>query len=259
MPIDNESYRDRLKDIEGNPLLQRYISLEKLVSMLHKQSLFFTRVDCLLDDPFEGTSPKIVRKGLRRWYESHRDAGHYKLPMTDEIIEQSIKDFEQGIESERALVTVNCWHNRPTENALMWKSYSTNNNGIMIVTDYNRLVNSLEIAQESIQSSEVLYADYESDENINFGSTLYAVIYKRHFFSDEKEIRLIHQVSQVNWVHDWVSEECQQGVYIKANIDELIKEIRVAPFAPDWYLEVVKSVCEKYGLRKEVLRSSLAK
>ena len=40
-------------------------------------------------------------------------------------------------------------------------------------------------------------------------------------------------------------------------MDVLIDKIYVAPQTPDWQLNLVKSIVEKYGLGKEVVRSIL--
>lgn len=53
------------------------------------------------------------------------------------------------------------------------------------------------------------------------------------YISYEKEVRLIHEVQQEDWVHDWESEKYHNGVMNNVNIDELIKEIVISPFSPD--------------------------
>ena len=255
MPVNNEYYA--VNKIEGNPQLQRYVSLEKFISMLHRSSLFFTRID-RLEDSFEGTSPKVVRLGIRAFYERMNKRNYLTVPMTDEAIKKNIEQLEAHTEMMRALYVVNCWHRREVENALMWKSYAANNSGIMIKSDYTKIIDALKITELQVQTSFVKYADYDKDRTIDFGNGLHPMIYKRQFFSDENEIRLIHQVSNERWIHDWGNEESQEGIYVKINLEELIGELRIAPLAPNWYLDVVKSVCEKFGLSKPVLRSSLA-
>jgi hypothetical protein len=256
MPIDNEHYA--VYKVEGNPQLQRYISFEKFVSLISRQTLFFTRVD-KLEDPFEGTSPKIVRLGLRHFYEQRNREGFFTVPMTDEVIEKNIKQHEEHTEKMRALYVINCWHKRESENALMWKAYSTTNSGIMIKSCYERVVNSLKDAEEKIQSSFVKYKDFENDRRMDFGNGLHPIINKTNFYSDETEIRFVHQVPNERWVHNWADEESQDGIYIKVNVDEMIEEIRVAPFAPARYIDIIKAVCEKFGVSKPISRSALAK
>lgn len=255
MPIDNNLRR--VFEIDGNPQLQRYLSLEKFISMLQRSSLFFTRID-RLEDNYEGISPKVVRLGLKAFYEHQNKRGFFTVPMTEDVINKNIERHEAETEKHRALFVVNCWHKNEIENALMWKSYSANNNGIMIRSDYRRICDSLNETENSIQISLIKYADFDNDRTIDFGNMLHPIIYKRHFYSSENEIRLIHQVSNKQWVHDWENEESQDGIYVSVKVEELIKEIVVAPLAPEWYLDVVKSVCEKFELLKPVLRSSLA-
>jgi len=44
---------------------------------------------------------------------------------------------------------------------------------------------------------------------------------------------------------------------LEVNIHHLIKEIRVSPYASSWFFELVKSVCKKYDLDTEIVRSKI--
>lgn len=256
MPIDNQHHA--VYPIKENYVLQRYMSLEKFISLISKASLFFTRLD-KLEDPFEGTTPKIVKARYIEQQKELRESGYFTVEVSDEIIEKNYEEYIQLGEKFRALNTVNCWHIRREENALMWKAYAANNNGIMIKSDYNRLARSFEKTPESIQSSLVSYKDYETDHTIPFGNTTFLAIHKTKFYSDENELRLIYKVTDDMWVHNWEEEESSYGVNIGVDTNALIEEIRLAPFTPKWYLDVVKSICDKFQLDKKVLRSSLEK
>ena len=48
------------------------------------------------------------------------------------------------------------------------------------------------------------------------------------------------------------------GAYYEVDLSLLIKEVIVAPFAPDWFLELVKSVTTRYNFTFNVVRSTQA-
>jgi hypothetical protein len=57
-------------------------------------------------------------------------------------------------------------------------------------------------------------------------------------------IILIHEIiPPFGWEHDWAKEEVEDGKYIKMNVDFLIDEIIIAPFAPNWYYTLIKDLC----------------
>jgi hypothetical protein len=91
---------------------------------------------------------------------------------------------------------------------------------------------------------------------------LFPYLCKRKSFEHEKELRALIWTPQheKNWVgsprvnkfHD------KNGLYVPVNLNELISRIFVAPTAPLWILELLESIIEKYGLKKDVIQSDLA-
>jgi hypothetical protein len=64
----------------------------------------------------------------------------------------------------------------------------------------------------------------------------------------------------INW--DLIEDEINSvkympGIYIPVDINILIDEIYVAPTSPDWFLEVIQTVCEKFSLGRIPRRSDL--
>ena len=48
------------------------------------------------------------------------------------------------------------------------------------------------------------------------------------------------------------------GNYYEVDLSLLIQEVVVSPYAPDWLLELVRSVVIRYDLQVPVVRSDLA-
>jgi hypothetical protein len=47
------------------------------------------------------------------------------------------------------------------------------------------------------------------------------------------------------------------GLYVPVDIEKLVNEIYVSPTSPDWFLEVVSAVCDKFSLKRAPVRSDL--
>ena len=48
------------------------------------------------------------------------------------------------------------------------------------------------------------------------------------------------------------------GIYYEVDLSLLIKEVIIAPFAQDWFVELVNSVVDRYGLNIPIVKSALA-
>ena len=86
----------------------------------------------------------------------------------------------------------------------------------------------------------------------------------RKSFEHEVELRAISQElplvaipDSLNFRYDATAVPVP-GKAIRISLEELIREVRVSPTAPDWFLKTVASLVEKYGLAFTVGRSKLA-
>lgn len=245
--------------VVGNPTICRYIDVRKFISMLLKKSLFFVRIS-KLDDPYEGTYPKITRQKRIEWYQDHLRKNPEVRRLSDDEIQQNVLDSEQMDLLIREITCINSWHNFEKENFLLWKSYSNIDAGVAILSTYNKLHDQLNLVKEKdFTISRVEYGNYESGY-FGHGNSNLAFIHKPDFYSDEKEIRAIIELQhEAGWIHDWENEENENGIYVPVNLDILIDEIIVAPFAPKWYFEIIQSLNKKYDLNKPVRYSALRK
>ncbi|MDQ3109253.1 MAG: hypothetical protein M3R17_05120 [Bacteroidota bacterium] len=241
--------------IEGDPVICRYMDFTRLTSLLDRKALFFTRSD-KQEDAFEGRYPSNQGKIRKGWYEDMRRMGHFEN-LDDEKIDKAVEEYEQYIVKIRALMTINCWHKNYEENALMWRSYCNTTSGIMIKSTYSKLIKCLGNPSEQIFVSEVRYPNYNKDL-IPDGNSLSPFVHKQHYYAQEQEVRLLHEVSQVGWFHDWSIEESENGVYIKCDLDILIDEVIIAPHAELWYVKLVEGILDKYNCKKTIARSGLA-
>lgn len=56
-----------------------------------------------------------------------------------------------------------------------------------------------------------------------------------------------------NLYHDNIN-----GVYYEVDLSKLIQKVIVSPFAPDWFLDLVKSVTSRYNFNFNIERSTQA-
>lgn len=71
--------------------------------------------------------------------------------------------------------------------------------------------------------------------------------YKIKSFEHEKEVRAIIKKHGLN----------KNGIYIPVDIDKLIDGIYVSPYASEWFVDVVKSVVNKYNINIPVSYSQM--
>src|SRR5579864_3674448 len=108
---------------DGSVRLWRYMDLAKLLSLLTREALFFSRVD-LLGDPFEGS--------LTRYLQLKRERHHALLRKRGKPIRLRA-GASALVETRIANTIISCWHMNDTESAAMWRLYVTGNEGVAIV------------------------------------------------------------------------------------------------------------------------------
>ncbi|MEQ8417716.1 MAG: hypothetical protein RIB71_24745 [Imperialibacter sp.] len=257
MPIDRHSDTSpRFFEPEEHVELAKYIDITKFLSLLKDQQLFFCRLD-KLEDRFEGTMPKISRNDFIDFYKHVRDVENFfDSPLTDEQVEKKVDNDLKLREKFKSLNCINCWNEFKGESYALWKIYSDLNQGIMIKSSFKRIIRGFEGSRENIYCSRVKYIDYEKD-SIDIGNIMTPVVHKHKAYSYENEIRLIHQVSEVGWIHDWENEKFESGVKVSVNLQELFNEIIISPFSPDWFVELIKDILNRYSVRCNVVNSKL--
>ncbi len=237
------------KDLPGVPplpdelVLWRYMDFTKFMSLLEKGALYFCRAD-LLGDPFEGAL-STASADLVRWLVPPRDKEGYR----------SIKVSNREM---RELVHVSCWHQGEGESEAMWRLYAREQDGIAIKTNFGRFRDSL-VGDESVYGGAVRYEDY-STARIPFDDIFTPLFHKRQSFSHEQEFRaVVHGVRQA-LVATLASNpfERKKGCYCDIELSTLVMEVVVAPFAEQWFFDLVGSFASQYGLGGRVRRSTQA-
>jgi hypothetical protein len=214
--------------------------------MLQSNALYFPSVETL-EDKFEGS---FVRPS---WFGS-------ALSLTPE---QS-KRFEAADAKMRTEVRktfrpatfVNCWHLSDHESAAMWKVYLTSNEGVAIVSTFERLAQSIKDPRE-IEIGKVQYRDYSKDAFPAGGNLLHIFLSKQKSFEYEKGIRALYWDSELMGEINVNPTKRIPGHTIAVDLSTLVEEICVAPTSPSWFHKLVEGTLKTYQLDKEVKQSSL--
>ena len=220
-------------------VLWRYMDFTKFVSLLSTNALYFARADTL-GDPFEGSLTKHNRD-LRPLFLQSQGLGPDKLP-------DALQNITAALQEAPKYSLVNCWHENTYESEAMWKIYAREKDGIAIKTTFKRLRESF-VCEETIYIGTVTYVDYEN-AYIAESDLFTPVLHKRKSFEHEREVRAIKS--------NFSPPGVPMGAYCNVELKSLIAEVIIAPQAPTWFAELVKSVANKYELQAPITTSSLA-
>ena len=229
----------------------RYLDLPKFLDLIKNSCLHFTRADDMQKfEPHDGrpqskmmkTQLDEIENGIRPCPEPTMSGAQFAAMMrpkpTDETLMWSF---------------INCWHISPSENFAMWKIYSEKF-GVSIESNFELLRASFSDerwgyyeTKHKIFAGKVTYYDDESDP-IPQGNIFWRYMFKRNEFAYEKELRCMI-----------LNSEKPNVVRPKIVLKKLIVAVHVSPFAPSWFEEVVRNICEKYELGSNlVFRSKLS-
>ena len=166
-------------------------------------------------------------------------------------------DLSMPYKQHKEWVDVNCWHSNESESMAMWKIYGGSTNSLCIVTNAERLIKSVKhSAEKKLILSEIKYIDHAKDD-FKVDHPLSPLLHKSKFYSFENEVRLIAINPNINVFDKRI--ESDNGTLVSVELDILISEIRVAHDAPNWFLDLVRSIVKgKYGLNIDVNSSKMS-
>jgi hypothetical protein len=234
----------------------RYIDFTRLVSLLERRSLFFARSDTLGDD-FEGS---YSRANLAARPTMYPDVPQRALAQFVEIARQMVR-----------FTFISCWNLSAVESAALWGLYVPPEGGVAIRSSYRNLIESFGAGPaetgamgDVVHVGRVRYVDYEKDV-MPEGNSMWPFLHKRQSFAFEQELRAV--VQELPTVEDQEAEGGRRidvglpspaGLSVEVDLGVLIERVHVSPAAPEWFADLVRAVCARYGLEKEVAQSSLA-
>jgi len=239
---DHESFVDQPAPSQR---LWRYMDLARYLSMLGAGALHFSRADQMLD----------------RWEGAYGAANVLARPvMYGEHYEMMERSRAQTGAFMRSVVHMSCWHLSEVESAAMWDLYQREGRGVAVVTDWASLTQSI-TSERTVFGARVRYIDYDTTL-ISEGNMFDAFLCKRESYAHEKEVRLIAMTGLQGPVDaDGNGSLVPEGpvVPVEVDLEAMIKEVRVAPDAPNWIHAAVEDVTRRYGFGFPVGQSDLAR
>lgn len=241
----------------------RYMDFAKFIDMLENKIIFFPKVD-VFEDKLEG-----IHNALKAidCYGITNEGALLKICAQDEIndiIKQDSEQFKEfysnHLERLKDSSGINCWRISEEESHAMWKVFLSSNEGILIKSTLGQLYNSLSNSNDNtvLHYGMVNYINYAT-ENIPINNVMAALFHKNIYFEHEKELRVVaYQVNDSNTntfdCENFISIK-GSGIEMDLNYQSLIEEIRISPYAPTWFFNLVKKIVMKYDLNIPVVSS----
>ena len=211
--------------INNDDILRRYLDLPKLLDLLHSQTVYFRRADGF-KDPLEGALFPSLRKSI--------DNAAYQR--------NSRINADEFYRRARQGNYVSCWTIGAKDNMALWQLFSGENNGVVITTTVERLLNCAATWNDVIHFQQVNYIDHKKEPNCIIGDYKDVLQFKNDAYKFENELRVIISRQESH-------ETNPMGIRLSLpNLDTLIRSVVVAPEAEESYFEAVKDLCKRYGL-----------
>ncbi len=259
---------DGINPPNDGDILWRYTNFEVFVNLLDTESLFFTRAD-KFEDPYEGFIPQSIMDAYKQSLRRVTPA---------EFVEAIMKRHE----ASRKYVMCSCWHQNVVESMAMWEKYHMRNSGVAIKTTMQKMKDSL-LSEYSIYIGKIeyIYGNTDDDQYMqNFLQneipltkklTYFPYYRKRKEYEHEQEVRLIVDIDPFirdalnnqtvenvdSFLETGLPDICDIGMPFNIDVNTLIDEVIVSPYAKDWITETLRSVVQKFGFIFEVNPSTL--
>ena len=259
---------DGINPPNDKDILWRYTNFEVFVNLLDTGALYFTRAD-KFEDPYEGFIPQSIT-----------DA--YKQSLKDVTPEVFVEAIMKTHEASRKYVMCNCWHQNVVESMAMWEKYHMRNSGVAIKTNMQKMKNSLtneysiyigkiEYIYENTDDDQYMQNFLQSEIPLAKKLTYFPYFQKRKEYEHEQEVRLMVDIDPFitdafhnqtvenvdSFLKTGLPDICDIGMLFNIDVNMLIDEVIVSPYAKDWITETLRSVVQKFGFNFNVRRSTL--
>jgi hypothetical protein len=160
----------------------RYQDFDKFASLVKTSRLYMRRADLFDKDQFEGTTPQGE---IDYWKQRASNAA---TPEERATIEHNRAEIAEYAEHFRRNYFVSCWNMAPDENVAMWERYTSGPESVVIRSRYSILAKQFHFGVTNV--GKVTYINYSLDALPGM-NLMYRITHKRHFFSDEQEVRAV--------------------------------------------------------------------
>lgn len=229
-------------EVDNNLSIIRYMDFPKFLSILENKRIHMTRAD-KFEDPLEGYVPD--------WYIDKELFGIEHFIKDDKAISLLKRRHKERLNKLKEKTFINCWNEGSEESYALWQIYAKQY-GVAIKTTVKKLKSYTDGTNAKIYK--VKYVD-NYDNNIiyprvdveDFEINGNFFVCKHSHYKYEKEIRIIA-----------FCENNENYSIPIVDLNELIDEIYVSPFAQNWFLELVSKLIKgQYNLNVPVTKSKI--
>ena len=233
MATDPEVTRDpQLKP--GSPL-RRYLDFAKYTDLLRTSSMYLRRAD-RFTDRLEGALTSSIRKAIDESHRTHSNA----------------EDADTFYQRGRKGTYVSCWTHGSKDNMALWQLFGGAASSVSINTTAERLTRVCLSWNENVQITQVKYIDHFENPDMVIGRYSDPLQFKHLAFDFEREVRVMIP-KPLTW------KENGEGIHRPlGSLDDLITSVTVAPDAGEWFIDLVREISSRYGLKASVRPSQLA-
>lgn len=259
-------HSDSWKTPSDNTTVMRYFTGEKFEDLLCRRQLFFwcivnyrhTSCNC---DLLEGVTPEFRLFNNSAFYYDLIQ-GKRKISLEDSPhLKKHANEFLMR------MVGVNCWTINNKEDKYMWNNFSDKSTGVIVKSNVGRLKKAFENISTPVYMGKVRYIKHRSYSSCGPNPVEIAFL-KDLSYEREKELRLMivdtdTEKFKINTIEDFLnidieSLELLRSKFVDCNLDYLIDEIIISPWADDEYLEIIKKKLTNSNLHKSVRKSFYA-
>jgi hypothetical protein len=211
----------------------RYMELWKFLDIIDNKRLFLSQVS-QFEDKLDGRIPssKIREASL-----------DHPLVKIDNFAERILKKSHY----------INCWSSEDDETYPLWKIYSDYRNSVAIKTTIGDLIKSFSEEESEQYIGKIKYIN-PADTYFFHGNTNQFFFEKRKYFSFENEVRIM-TIRRYNGYKELL--ELPIGTFVKINPDQLIKEVKLAPFATESFKKLIELKLTEVNINVEVKYSEI--
>jgi hypothetical protein len=254
--------------VDPNTVIWRYLTFPKFASVIDLGALWFSKLQ-ILEDAQEGMTPEVTRRTMK---DQHQDMENW---FRDEERKRQVRRFvEDNEENGRELIVASCWFISEHESKEMWAEYAKDDEGLVIKSTAGDLIRALVRSHDKWWIGKVSYIDRATHAGMNVYEGHQAhlrAFLKTIKYSNESELRM----ATMNFVApgclnpDGSSRTEKQragftyspdrpGIYVRANLSALIKEVRTAPGASDSHRMKIGLLLSKGESQIPIARSELS-
>ncbi|MDO8877443.1 MAG: hypothetical protein Q8M24_11785 [Pseudolabrys sp.] len=198
----------------------------------------------------------------------HAFKAHFP-PSHDQLDQANVRNVADG----RELTVVNCWFLDDNESEKMWSEYALNSEGVAIKSTVRALAQFVRCDPRLTHIGKVQYVDLDSHSMTHYeaNQAQERAFLKQLEFSAEKELRIVTMnfrgpmcvsmdgdpLGPDEWQGVGMNNTGNDGLYIRADLANLIKAIVLAPGVSTWHERLIKKLVRLTDSSAPVERSTI--